>query len=63
MPPHTQKCRGCGVLLAQNRSIQDHEMFCEKAQDRLELMPVICHTMDDVRTGKLRGGNMYVRSH
>lgn len=62
LPPHTQKCRGCGVLLAQNRSVQDHEMFCEKKQERDELYPVI--NIENFIAGKMRGGNMYAaRTH
>lgn len=51
--PHTQRCKGCHVLLSQNRSVPDHEMFCEKAIERNELYPA--RGIDYVK-GDLRGG-------
>lgn len=53
LPIHTQRCKGCGVLLSQNRSVADHEMFCEKAIERNELTPV--RGIEYVK-GDLRGG-------
>jgi hypothetical protein len=50
---HTQRCKGCGCLLSQNRSVPDHEMFCEKAIERNELSPA--RGIDYVK-GDLRGG-------
>jgi hypothetical protein len=59
LPTHTQRCKGCGMLLSQNRSVPDHEMFCDQAIERCELTPI--RGIDFVR-GDLRGG-AFARSH
>lgn len=52
LPPNTVRCRGCGKLLTNNRTVSDHEMFCEAVQEKNELTPV--RGIEFVR-GDLRG--------
>lgn len=40
LPPGTARCQGCGLLLANNRSVSDHEMFCEGVENKHELTPI-----------------------